>query len=476
MERRSHWREASPVVPNGLIYTLRGLAVSAPLLASDLLALLGSVMVASWATSAVYRTGGTLPGAVVLTLAIGIVGAQAAKGLYPALGLSTFTESRKSVRATVVVVGVFLLAGEAYGVDLRSQLSVVLMGVGCLLAIPIFRVITRRFFSRFAWWRQPILVFDTGPAARHLVEHYSENPGFGLDPVLVSPDVARRGSGTDESRPAQLAARHGAVCAAFPMDGVEGPEAERILRDSVNTFPHLIIVPDTKGVISRWREAADLGGLNGFRGGKSLLLPGPRIAKRVVDFLVALAVAVAILPVGLLIALAIKLTSRGPIFYGQKRVGRNRTPFKAWKFRTMHQNAGELLDEHLASQPELRLEWEKDHKIRVDPRLTLLGPLLRKTSLDELPQLWNILLGEMSLVGPRPVVEEEAAKYGPEFGRYLSTPPGLTGLWQVSGRNWTTYEERVGLDAYYVENWSLMFDFYVPARTVKAVVTGHGAY
>ena len=244
----------------------------------------------------------------------------------------------------------------------------------------------------------------------------------------------------------------------------------------MNTFPHLVIVPDMKGAISQWREATNLGGLIGLRGGKNLLLPGPRLAKRLVDGAMATVISLVALPVGLGIALAVRLTSPGPVFYGQKRIGQNRKPFLAWKFRTMHRNADELLEAYLDSDPKLREEWEKDHKLRNDPRVTWIGGFLRKTSLDELPQLWNILVGEMSLVGPRPVVEDEACKYGPEFGRYLSVPPGLTGLWQVSGRNWTTYEERIRLDAFYVENWSLMFDFYILGRTVKAVVTGHGAY
>ncbi|MDX1645741.1 MAG: undecaprenyl-phosphate galactose phosphotransferase WbaP [Longimicrobiales bacterium] len=476
IERRSHWREAPPAVPNGITYSLRALAISLPLVASDVLATVASVLVASAVVGAFSLAGALSTAALAVYLAIALVGAQVVMGLYPAIGVSTYKEMRRSIRATLLVVAAFLLAGGAYGAGVGSYLTILLTGVGCLLAVPLFRVITRRGLARFSWWTQPVVIFDFGPASRHVAEHFSENPGFGLRPVLVDPEAQENGLEADESLVAQVAARYDAVCAAFPMEGATGAKAERILRDSVNTFPHLVIVPDMKGAISRWREATDLDGMIGFRGGKNLLLPGPRAAKRAVDCLLALAIGVVALPLGLLIALAIKLTSRGPVFYGQKRVGQNRTPFLAWKFRTMHPNADELLEEYLASDPELRAEWEQDHKLREDPRLTPLGSFLRKTSLDELPQLWNILVGEMSLVGPRPVVEDEAVKYGPEFGRYLSVPPGLTGLWQVSGRNWTTYDERIRLDAYYVENWSLMFDFYILARTVKAVATGHGAY
>jgi lipopolysaccharide/colanic/teichoic acid biosynthesis glycosyltransferase len=176
------------------------------------------------------------------------------------------------------------------------------------------------------------------------------------------------------------------------------------------------------------------------------------------------------------IAVVIRVTSPGPVFFGHDRIGRNRKVFRAWKFRSMHVNADELLEEHLASNPEAREEWAKDQKLKDDPRLTLVGRFLRRTSLDELPQLWNVICGDMSLVGPRPIVEGEVGKYGTEFERYMSVPPGITGLWQVSGRNNTTYEERIQLDATYVENWSLALDAYILGRTFEAVFTGEGAY
>jgi lipopolysaccharide/colanic/teichoic acid biosynthesis glycosyltransferase len=141
----------------------------------------------------------------------------------------------------------------------------------------------------------------------------------------------------------------------------------------------------------------------------------------------------------------------------------------------MHRNADEILQKCLEADADLRQEWARDHKLRNDPRITAVGRVLRRTSLDELPQLWNIIRGDMSLVGPRPVVTQEIPKYGREFGMYLSVPPGLTGLWQVSGRSRTTYEERVAFDSYYVQNWSVWLDLYILARTVRAVLTADGA-
>jgi Undecaprenyl-phosphate galactose phosphotransferase WbaP len=170
------------------------------------------------------------------------------------------------------------------------------------------------------------------------------------------------------------------------------------------------------------------------------------------------------------------MSTRGPIVYSHKRLGRNGRHFNAWKFRTMFQNADQVLELYLEEHPELREEWERDHKLKFDPRVTRIGRFLRKTSLDELPQLWNVIRGDMSLVGPRPIVDAEIEKYGAYYGLYTMVKPGITGLWQVSGRNNTTYDERVQLDAYYVRNWSPWLDLYLLLRTIRIVLFAKGAY
>jgi lipopolysaccharide/colanic/teichoic acid biosynthesis glycosyltransferase len=150
--------------------------------------------------------------------------------------------------------------------------------------------------------------------------------------------------------------------------------------------------------------------------------------------------------------------------------------FHALKFRTMVANADRLLEEHLSKDPALRAEWELNHKLKNDPRVTLVGRFLRRTSLDELPQIWNVIVGQMSLIGPRPIVAAEIGRYGDHFDVYSRVLPGITGLWQVSGRNDTTYRERVELDCYYVYNWSLWLDLHILSRTVSAVLARKGAY
>jgi len=180
-------------------------------------------------------------------------------------------------------------------------------------------------------------------------------------------------------------------------------------------------------------------------------------------------------PVMLYVAWRIRRDDGAPLLFAHYRVGQRGQLFRCLKFRTMRQRADLLLAELLARDPQARAEWERDHKLRDDPRVSAIGRLLRKTSLDELPQLFNVLRGQMHLVGPRPVVVQEVPRYGAHKGHYLSVKPGMTGLWQVSGRNNTSYAERVQLDARYVETRSPWADLAILARTAKVLVTREGA-
>lgn len=197
---------------------------------------------------------------------------------------------------------------------------------------------------------------------------------------------------------------------------------------------------------------------------------------RGIDILLILFAAPYILFALLVIATLIKLDSPGPVFFRQRRIGRFGRKFYIYKFRTMFQNADQVLLSYLDSSPTLRAEWLATHKLKQDPRVTPLGAILRKLSLDEVPQIWNIFIGDMSLVGPRPIVDAEVEKYGKSFDFYIQVRPGLTGLWQVSGRNNTTYERRVELDEYYVRNRSLKLDLQILWRTVLVVLSKDGAY
>ena len=194
------------------------------------------------------------------------------------------------------------------------------------------------------------------------------------------------------------------------------------------------------------------------------------------NVMVALIALVFLCPIMLAVALAVYAQDGGPILFAHRRIGRNGRHFYCLKFRSMAVDAEQRLADLLADNPAAGVEWERDHKLRNDPRVTQLGAFLRRTSLDELPQLFNVLHGDMSLVGPRPIVEAEVSKYGRRFREYCAVKPGITGLWQVSGRNDTSYRTRVALDCVYARRRNIGLDAYIIACTVPAVLARRGSY
>ncbi|WP_279481916.1 exopolysaccharide biosynthesis polyprenyl glycosylphosphotransferase [Aureimonas sp. SK2] len=197
--------------------------------------------------------------------------------------------------------------------------------------------------------------------------------------------------------------------------------------------------------------------------------------KRTVDITLTLAALLFLSPLMLLIVVAMKISDPGPVFFGHKRVGFDGRHFRCYKFRSMATNSAELLQRLLHSDPAARAEWEATQKLRNDPRVTRIGRFLRETSLDELPQLFNVLRGEMSLIGPRPIVDEEVHRYTHRFDAYKRTRPGVTGMWQVNGRSNTSYTSRVKFDSYYVRHWSLWLDIQILIKTVKVVMNREGS-
>ena len=198
------------------------------------------------------------------------------------------------------------------------------------------------------------------------------------------------------------------------------------------------------------------------------------LPKRVLDLSLALYLLFLFSPLFLVVALAIKLCDEGPVFFSHRRIGFGRQPFRCWKFRTMVPGGDDAITRHFAENPEAAAEWAQNFKLECDPRVTPLGELLRKSSLDELPQLWNVVKGEMSLVGPRPIVDAEIGKYGRRFSKYASAKPGMTGLWQISGRNKLSYRRRVAIDTRYVQRHSLGRDLLILLRTLPVVILRTG--
>jgi len=207
----------------------------------------------------------------------------------------------------------------------------------------------------------------------------------------------------------------------------------------------------------------------GYRSGDSRPAPMGGARKRMLDLFVAILALFLSLPIMLIAMAMIKATMGGPVFFKHRRVGFDGKPFYCYKFRTMVTNGNEVLEAYLRDNPEARKEWEETRKLRRDPRITFVGLMLRKSSIDELPQLFNVLKGEMSCVGPRPIVTEELERYGSAAAVYLAMRPGMTGLWQTSGRSCVDYARRVAFDVSYWQNWSLVQDLYILAKTVVVI-------
>jgi exopolysaccharide production protein ExoY len=236
---------------------------------------------------------------------------------------------------------------------------------------------------------------------------------------------------------------------------------------SSGSASYVLAVSSTHGGGS---EVANEPVLSPAGGHKEVASPVGGSPKRAIDFAIALAAIILLFPLMLIIMGLIKLAMGGSIFFAHSRIGYRGRRFHCYKFRTMVVNAEEVLARHLAGDLHAAQEWRETRKLRNDPRVTSFGRLLRKSSLDELPQLINVLRGDMSCVGPRPIVPDELQRYGPHATEYLQARPGLTGMWQVSGRNALDYADRVALDSHYVRNWSLWTDLAILGKTLFAVM------
>jgi Undecaprenyl-phosphate galactose phosphotransferase WbaP len=420
-----------------------------------------------------------LPFFVIISLLV-----YAALELYPAVGLSAAEELRRITMGTTImfVVGMALTFATKAGDDWSRQVMITTW-LGSVMFLPLTRAVVRRWCCRKSWWGVPCIVMGSGATGARVIELMQQRPWLGLKPVVVVDDQVHENkiiAGVPVVGPlieqVHYFSQHGLKVGVLAITDYAQPSFARLIDRCGDHLRHIYVAPAMPGstdIIASTREFANTLVLE-IR--QNLLRSEVRFLKRSLDLISVVVGGMVILPMIGFIMLLIKLTSSGPIFYGQTRLGRGGKEFKAWKFRSMVKDADEQLKKYLAEHPELREEWERDHKLKNDPRVTWIGNILRRTSLDELPQLWNILKGEMSLVGPRPIVQEEVEKYGEKFSLYKKVRPGLSGLWQVSGRNDITYAERVALDCYYVRNWSVWLDIVILARTVRVVLLGKGAY
>ncbi|MBA2443317.1 MAG: undecaprenyl-phosphate galactose phosphotransferase WbaP [Rubrobacter sp.] len=461
------------------------MVVVALILSDVLLALL--VWQVAAGLQSIWGQGG-LSGVAIASIAPNVliwVGLRALLGLYPGYGVDQVEELRRqtyAVSATLAITAVFALAAQVGGS--LSRLLLVLNFLGLLLLAPLARNLVKRTLLRAGVWGKPVVILGAQEVGAQLLRTLQREWPLGLRPVEVFDnhrvpeggmlEGVRYGGRLEESM--KVARDRGIDTAIFAMPHTRREHLAPLVSAASTSFRCVVVMPNLGGITNSAVTARDFAGSFGVEIKHNLLDPWSRRTKRVLDLLTTVAGALLISPLLLAVVVLVRLDSPGPAFYGHLRLGAGGRHFRCWKFRTMHTDAERLLDEYLQGNPELRAEWEKSFKLRNDPRVTRVGRFLRKTSLDELPQLWNVLRGEMSLVGPRPIVDAETSRYGAVYDMYRRTRPGISGLWQVSGRSDTGYRERIELDAYYVHNWSVWLDVVILVRTVRMVLLGRGAY
>ena len=410
-----------------------------------------------------------------------------AVGLYSGIIESTIAEFKTLVQASsigyLIVLGMVYLTKQGH---YYSRAAFLLGWALTVLLLPLSRTQVRHWCCTRSWWATPTVIIGAGKAGQEILTMLERKPGIGLRPVAVLDESSvmatqqrRRFSPViwgDLDLARHFAAHYRPCLAIVVMPERDADDLAMLIQEHADGFQRVWIIQGPAEIAALGIPLRVPAGGAGFELNQHHRRWAPQIIKRSVDLAMSMPFCVVLAPFFLAITLLARLTSPGPIFYGQRRIGRNGREFIAWKFRTMVLNADHVLEEHLRINPGLRDEWDINHKLKNDPRITPIGKLLRKFSLDELPQLWNVLCGEMSIVGPRPIVRAEIEKYGRRFALYKRVTPGITGLWQISGRNNTTYEERVLLDEYYVRHWSMLLDLYILLRTLKTVVSAEGAY
>jgi Undecaprenyl-phosphate galactose phosphotransferase WbaP len=412
------------------------------------------------------------------------VGLRALLGLYPGYGLDPPEELRRqtyAVLATLAATATFAIAFRVG--DSMSRLLLVSSFLGLLLLAPLARHFVKRALMRTGLWGKPVMVMGSGETGAQVVRLLKEERDLGLNPVAVFDNRLVPAGGVLEGVPyggdltsgMRLGKEHRVDTAIFAMPHIRRKHLARFVGWASLTFAQVVVIPNLGGVTNSAVTARNLAGTLGVEIRYNLLNPWALRGKRLLDLTATAVGGVLILPLILVLCVLVWLESGGSAFYRAERMGRDGALFSCVKFRTMVDGAEDMLEKILEENPGMREEYVRFHKLRDDPRVTRVGRFLRKTSLDELPQLWNVLKGEMSLVGPRPYLPRESADIGVTQSEILRVPPGITGPWQVAGRNHTSFGERVQMDVHYVHDWSVWLDLVLLARTVRTVFKG-GAY
>ncbi len=423
---------------------------------------------------------------IFIVLTILLLPLLAAFNLYAAVAYAPPQELKRTtygVSLTFLMLTMFLFLtkdSEAY-----SRLVIAFSWAGCLLTVPMARAFIRWLMHEAAWFGRRFVLVGRREVVLDLLFDMRLNAVRGFKPVAIA--LPGEPAGPDEHSglpgfygPNACADAARAVPGSYAVLGLAGfseTSMKAIVDQASRLFSSIVLVPPfLKNGTCLWVSALDLGEVIGLLVRQNLLSLSSMRIKRLCDLCLTIVGGLLISPLFVLFALLIRLDSPGPVFFRQERIGRNGKVLHVLKFRTMYRNSAEMLAHCLKSNPKLAEEWAQDRKLREDPRVTRVGAFLRRSSLDELPQLWNVLKGGMSLVGPRPIVADEVEKYGDRFDLYTRVLPGMSGLWQVSGRNDLSYDQRVALDCHYVCNWSVWMDIWILMNTVPALLRRRGAY
>ncbi len=354
-----------------------------------------------------------------------------------------------------------------------------------LLNLYLLRYSVGKLLKKSGVFCEPVLLLGAGKTAERVLEYVQNDVGYRykvlgfLDDYPQSEKLMKTFQPMGKLEEAKrIVEQTGVQTVLITAPGLEKEKLQRLINELQPIVRNIAFVPDLIGTPLASAEIDVLFSeeILLLKIKNNLARRHNQLLKRSFDLLATIAGGTLLLPFLLGLALIVAADNKGRIFFAHRRIGRKGKAFSCYKFQTMVENAQEKLEQYLKENEQAKKEWEENFKLTHDPRVTKLGNFLRRTSLDELPQLWNVLKGEMSLVGPRPIVTKEITKYGENIREYYQVRPGITGMWQASGRSDTTYEERVRMDTWYVRNWSLWIDLLYLYKTVKIVATGKGAY
>ena len=366
-----------------------------------------------------------------------------------------------------------------------SRFFVLLFAVLVFIFMAILRYATKKYLVKKQLLQIPVLIIGAGKTAELLAQSIKSDVGMGykivglLEDNKVQPGILEQFPVLGKFAEAEAVIQKTGVKRVFiAAPGLKDEKLGMLIYRIQPLVENIGVIPNFVGIPTGGLEIESLFNekLVVLRLKNNLARPLNRLLKTVFDYTLTLLGTIAISPILLFIAIWIYKDSPGPVIFKHIRIGKDGKPFPCYKFRSMCVDAKEKLAELLANDPAAREEWERDFKLKNDPRITKSGAFLRKTSLDELPQIFNVLKGEMSLVGPRPIIQEELERYGEYVGDYLMVKPGITGMWQVSGRSDIEYHERVLLDSWYVRNWSVWIDIVMLFKTFAVVAMRKGAY